>query len=162
MLMAQGAGICCVVGGGLCLRKQLVSQWRQERRLLLELARNLRFLESGIRVCRDPVPRLLQQLHTPFSLAVLQHLAEQEEPNLSRSWRETAQTLPLKAEEREWLAAAGESLTADAQNACQTLLRTAELLERVAEEERQALEQRERVCTALCFSGSSLLVLLLL
>ena len=143
---------------------------RRERLLPLRvgqaLAEDLEVLRCGVCLCRAPLPEILEHnlaegagaryLWGP--LAAL--LSEAGERSLTGCWRQAAAGLPAPL--RRILAPLGTLLPTGGERLAEAIEETREELTRFlrAERERQAAEGR--VTAALCLSGASLLILVLI
>lgn len=158
-------GTLSVLLGGLALRAALVRAGRDELRLLRELAASLTLLAQQIAATLTPLPRLLRQGDWPreaekFFLCVLDGLSDGA--SIEQSWLAAAQGMPLDAPSRALLSTPAAVLRGEEEALLRALRATAEALACAAREKAARQSERERLITALCTSGTLMLLLLIL
>lgn len=158
------AGTLSVLLGGLALRAALVRAGRDELRLLRALAASLTLLTRQISATLAPLPRLLRQGDWPreaesFFLMILDGLADGS--SIEQSWRAAAQAMPLRENERALLAAPSEVLRGDEEPLLRALRAAAEAMEAAAREKAARRGEQERLITAVCVSGTLMLLLVI-
>ena len=162
MTKLAGAALIFFSAGYWCLLRQ------REGRALLMLARalleDLSVLGSRIRLCRTPLPELLEELEGPgadrFWRPLSARLALAEGDTLSRCWAAAAADLPEPLE--QILAPLGALLSAGGAQLEKAVEETREELTGFLREETARQADQGRVHAALCLSGASLAVLVLL
>lgn len=161
-----GSVLLLLSAGGLCLlrRREAMLPLRLGRALLEDLAA----LAYQIRVCRRPMPVLLEEYLTeglgaewlwqPL-LAQLQ-LADKNGTTLSRCWQSAVQGLPPAL--KRLLAPLGTALGMDGEQLSVAVEETREELTRFLREETSRQASQGRITAALCLSGALLVILVLL
>lgn len=159
------AGTLSVLLGGLALRAALVRAGRDELGLLRALVASLTMLSQQISATLTPLPRLLRQGDwpreaEPFFLMILDGLDGGNTPE--QSWRDAAQTMPLKENERALLAVPSTVLRGEEEQLLRALRASAEALEAAARERAARRGERERLITAVCVCGTLMLLLVIM
>ena len=161
MKLAGAVLIFCSAGCWCFLR-------RKEGRAVLTLARalleDLAVLGCRVRMCRTPLPELLEELEGPgadcFWRPLLERLEEAEGDTLSRCWAGAAGELPEPLE--RIMAPLGALLSVGGTRLDGAVEETREELARFLREETDRQANQGRVHAALCLSGACLAVLVLL
>ena len=165
--MVKLLGCMCIFGSGIYLCRIQVLEVRRELDTLSTLTAALEQMAQEIRLTRTPLPRLMEILgrkRIGDTAAFFQTTASSLGKGLSAgdSWRRAAEDIPLALEDQVILAEVGNSLQGDEEQICKAIaLATAQLEEHLAEKYRVKPE-REKRATALCFSATALLVILLI
>ncbi len=162
MTKLAGAALLFCSAGGLCLLR------RREGREVLLLARalleDLAVLGRRVRVCRTPLPEVLEDLAGPgadwFWHPLLERLGESEGVMLSQCWAEAAAELPGGLE--RILAPLGGLLSVGGPRLEDAVEETREELTGFLREETARQADQGRIHAALCLSGTCLAVLVLL
>lgn len=158
-----GAVLILSGSGHACLR--YLTAVRRERQALRELAAALELLARGVRTRLLSLPRLMERrgqgaFADGFFTRVLAE-GERDTP-LERRWREAAETLPLRPQERETLARTADAFGETEEGVVASLLSAAqELRGALAAREREACAER-RLALTLCLGGGTLLTVMLL
>lgn len=161
------AGAALVMGAALWGWRRGVRERRRKRDTLTELVRLLDRMGEEIRLRRTSLPRLLRQLAAdrgPACRSFCEAAAvamERGEP-LKDGWRSAAQALPIDGEDREAMAALGESLTGDEEQVCKAVCLVRDSLARSLEAERSRRAETEKREAALWLSAGALAVILLI
>ena len=157
--------LCVFAAGGMVwyLRRK---ERRSRRTLLADLIATLDGVETGIRLTRTPLPRLLAQAAerggaaAAFFKAVSRGLTAGERP--TAVWRRAAVELPLSGPERNALLTLAEAAQGDEESACKGISLVRKTLEEsLRQMEKQRMEE-DRRSAALCFSAAALTVILLI
>lgn len=163
--MLKGLGCALLLAASLFLRRGVLAEKRARQTALRDMSAALSSLARSIRLTLLPLPRLLRLLPCEgaaqeFFSAVTCSLAQGN--TLTQSWDESAQSLPLPARERELISALAPALCGDAESVCAALtLAVQELSEAEGMLARRQRED-ERLATALCLGGGTLMSILLL
>lgn len=164
--MRKLAGGLCVMGAGGMLWYRLIREARRRTRVMGELALALEEMAEEIRRNRTPMPRLLAKAARGRSREVTAFFTavelESPEYGLDGAWRKAAGRLPLAEEEVGAVAEAGCALPGDEEQVCRGLRTAADALRRALQARRETAAEAERRCTALCFSASALMIILLM
>ena len=157
--------LCVFAAGGMVwyLRRK---ERRSRRTLLADLIAALDGVETGIRLTRTPLPRLLAQAAerggaaAAFFKRVSRGLTAGERP--TAVWRRAAAELPLSDPERNALLTLAEAVQGDEESACKGISLVRKTLEEsLCQMEKQRMEE-DRRSAALCFSAAALTVILLI
>ena len=148
--------------GGWCLLR------RQEGREVLALARalldDLAVLGYRVRVCRMPLPELLEELDGPGAeklwTPLLERLRRADGDTLPQCWAEAAAGLPEPLE--RIMAPLGDLLSVGGARLDRAVEETREELTGFLREETARQAEQGRIHAALCLSGTCLAVLVLL
>ncbi|MCI8328349.1 MAG: hypothetical protein HFG02_01665 [Oscillibacter sp.] len=165
--MLKLLGSLLIACGGAFAWQLQRTERRRRRDTLSDLQRAFRRMGETVRMTRTPLPALLKSLAADckepvaaFFTAVSQAAGEGEE--LSKIWREQAETLPLNAADRAAVLNLVFDLQGDEEKVCKAISLVArELTEHAGEAERLRPETEKRAA-ALWFSAAALLVILLL
>lgn len=160
-------GAALILSGSLLVYARLLyTRWR-ERQALRESIAALEYLSRELSCSLLPLPRLLERRGLGayadglFSQTLALHAADGDVP-LADCWRAAAERLPLAAPEQETLARIAEAFGGTEEGALAALRGGVSAL-RAALAERQREERKSgRLAGALCLSGGTLLVILLL
>lgn len=163
--MIKLLGSVCVFSAGFWLRWMMISSRRRELDTLSQMLAALRQMETEIRMTRVPLPVLLNRLGDsggplvrPFFFAAVDGL----QAECASPWAAAAEALPLSAQERATLQELGETLRGDEESVLKAVSLAASRLESSREEAESRLKSSNERTTALCFSASALLVILLI
>ena len=162
MTKLAGAALIFFSAGRWCLLR------RREGRTLLSLARalleDLAVLGCRIRLCRTPLPELLEELEGPgadrFWRPLLARLEQAEGDTLSQCWTAAAAELPGPLE--RILAPLGAMLSAGGAQLEEAVEETREELTGFLREETAHQASQGRITAALSLAGASLAILVLL
>ena len=157
-----GAALLFFSAGSWCLLR------RREGREVLALARalleDLAVLGYRVRLCRTPLPELLEELEGPgadrFWTPLLERLRQAEGNTLPQCWAAAAAGLPEPLE--RILAPLGDLLSVGGARLDKAVEETREELTGFLREETARQANQGRVHAALCLSGACLTVLVLL
>jgi len=161
MKLAGAAMLFCSAVGWCLLR-------RREGRTVLTLARalleDLAVLGCRVRLCRTPLPELLEEMEGPgadrFWRPLLERLRRTEGDTLCQCWAEAAAELPEPLE--RILAPLGTLLSVGGARLDMAVEETREELTGFLREETARQADQGRIHAALCLSGTCLAVLVLL
>ena len=165
--MLKLLGSTLILGAGVWLRWNTLTQRRRMRRVLEECLASLRRMAEEIRMARTALPLLLERLAGqcgPDAAVLFSGAAaalRRGEP-LTPVWRTLSEELPLPLESREVLADLGADLHGDEEAVCRAILLAVQRLEQHREDLENSRQAEEKRVTALCFSGAALLVILLI
>ena len=165
--MLKLLGSTLILGAGVWLRWNTLTQRRRMRRVLEECPAALRRMAEEIRMARTALPLLLERLAGqcgPDAAVLFSGAAaalRRGEP-LTPVWRTLSEKLPLPLESREVLADLGADLHGDEEAVCRAILLAVQRLEQHREDLENSRQAEEKRVTALCFSGAALLVILLI
>ena len=162
MSKLAGATLLFCGAGGWCLLR------RREGRAVLALARalleDLALLGHRIRICRTPLPELLEELDGPgadrFWRPLLERLEQAEGETLGQCWTAAAAELPEALE--RIVAPLGALLSVGGARLDEAVEETREELTGFLREETARQADQGRIHAALCLSGTCLAVLVLL
>lgn len=165
--MIRFLGSVCIFSGGLMTVLLQLRERRRTRTALAELLSALRRMGEEVRLCRTPLPRLLQTLSAScsgdaaaFFSAVGDALRRGED--VETLWREHAARLLLPVAAQQALSEVGSALHGDEESVCKAIsLAILELEQCAAEWDKQRPETEKRTA-ALWLSGAALLVILLI
>ncbi len=162
--MLRLTGAVLVLASGVLTRQSLLTASRARRTALRELAEALERMAQEIRLCLTPIPKLLCREGEGAAEEFFARAAERLRTGntLAQSWADAAQVLPVNEEERALIAALGARLGGDMESVCAALNLTASQLRERYESERLHCSEQERLTTAVCFSASFLLLIVLL
>ena len=136
---------------------------RQERgRILSDLTAALAEMETVIRLERTPLPMLLTRLaegREPKNAAARSLRAGT--PCLT-AWRQAVEDLPLPEGDKQALFHLAEAWTGDEIGICKAITLACEKLQSSLKKFEKESAAEEKLMTALCFSTSALLVILLI
>lgn len=141
---------------------------RQERgRILSDLTAALAEMETAIRLERTSLPMLLTRLaegREPKNAALFLAAARSLRagtPCLT-AWRQAAEDLPLPEGDKQALSHLAEAWTGDEIGICKAITLACEKLQSSLKKFEKESAAEEKLMTALCFSTSALLVILLI
>ena len=165
--MRKLLGAVCVLLGGALARWVQLSAARRRRDTLVGLAAGLEQMAEEIRMARTPMPSLLDCLarsrrgpeRTFFRLGAetLAHGAE-----LPEAWQRAVDILDLPSQALVVLEELGQNLRGDEEKVCKALSLAASRLEKQLADWDERQPEAEKRTTALWFSASALLVILLI
>ena len=163
MLRTVGAGLIC--GAGLLLRTSLLAAHRAETDTVRDLRDALLALEREVALTLTPLPALFLRggfgkTADAFFTQVAQEIHAGK--TLAESWAECSGALMLPQEVKLRVVRLGAHLGGDEESVRRALLASAQELSGVLERREREQSSRERITTALCLSGSLLLLLLLM
>jgi len=165
--MLKLMGSVCILAAAAFARVAWIRSIRRELSVLRGLISALGEMESEIRLNRTPMPRLLKKAGydrgadvASFFSRLSRGLAAGEET--MRTWTAAAGDLPVAGRERLELAEVGRNLSGDEEKACKGILLASDHLSKCLQEKYIQQRESEKRCTALCFSGAALLIILLL
>ena len=165
--MMKFMGSVCIFSGGLMTVLLQLRERRRTRSALTELLFALRRMGEEVRLCRTPLPRLLQTLSAScngdaaaFFMAVGDGLRCGEDAETL--WRQHTARLPLPVAAQQALAAVGNALRGDEENMCKVISLAILELEKYAAEWDKQRPETEKRAAALWLSGAALLVILLI
>lgn len=158
-------GAVLILTGSTLAATHRLSEERRERQALRELAAALELLAHGIRTSLLPLPRLLERrgggdIADGFFARVLS--ARGEGASLGELWRAAAQTLPLRAQERETLARAADVFGETEEGVTAVLLECARSLREAETVRRGEAAASQRLTLTLTLGGGVLLTVMLL
>lgn len=158
-------GAVLILSGSTLVCLHRLADARRERQVLRELAAALELLAHGVRTSLLPLPRLMErrgqgEFADDFFARVLA-LRESGAP-LDCCWRETAQTLPLRPQERCTLLHAADAFGQSEEGVVSVLFECARELRAALTVHRSEAVQSKRLTLTLCFGGGVLLVVMLL
>ena len=165
--MLKLLGSTLILGAGVWLRWNTLTQRRRMRRVLEECLAALRRMAEEIRMARTALLLLLERLAGqcgPDAAVLFSGAAaalRRGEP-LTPVWRTLSEKLPLPLESREVLADLGADLHGDEEAVCKAISLAVQRLEQHREDLENSRQAEEKRVTALCFSGAALLVILLI
>lgn len=161
-MKAAGALLVLLGAGGWCLlrRREGMLPVRLGQALLEDLA----VLEYQVRVCRTPLPELLEGLSAGLGAQwlwtpLLEQVREEREP-LPQCWRRAAAALPPPLD--RLLVPLGETLPAGGERLRAAVEETREEMSRFLREEAARQASQGRITAALCLSAACLVILVLL
>ena len=165
--MTKLLGSLCVFGAGGIVWYLRLKERHRRRTLLAELISALDRVETGIRLTRTPLPRLLDALAaerggaaSAFFKTVSRGLTAGECPE--DVWRRAAAGLELSDPERAALMTLAETAQGDEESACKGISLVRQTLrDSLRQMEKQRTEE-DRRSAALCFSAAALTVILLI
>ncbi|QNL45530.1 stage III sporulation protein AB [Oscillibacter hominis] len=160
--MLRSAGCLLILSGGFWGWYDTVRRWRQELRLVEQMASDLEQMENEIALSLTPMPRLLKKLVSHrFTGAFFGAVADRisRGGDLGQAWREEA-AHHFSGPARRTLMEL--RLDGDEASVRRHLTWAAQQLRRQAQADRNRQKDREKLCTALCASGALFLVILLL
>ena len=147
--------------GALLLRGGAVAPARRAQRARRELAEAFDALAQEIRLCLTPLPELLRaQGYGAEADAFFRCVLSADSEDFPDRWASAARELPLREEEREFLALLGMRLGGDGEGAALTL--GAQRLRARYEREEGERKTREHLLTVLCLSLGTLLCVVLI
>lgn len=163
--MLRLAGGTLILFAGVLLRGALLGGAREELRTLRTMRDALLALEREIALTLAPLPELLSrggfgEAADAFFAAVSD--AVQSGQTLGDAWRDAAQRIFLPNGQKTRFARLGSMLGGGEESVRRTLLFAADELSRTIEAREREKRERERLTTALCFSGSLLLAMILI
>ena len=165
--MIRFLGSACILSGGLMTVLLQLRERHRTRRLLADLLSALRRMGEEIRLCRTPLPRLMETLSAScggdaaaFFAAVGSRLRRGEDAETL--WRQHAACLPLPPAAKQALAEVGSALHGYEENVCKALSLAILELEKCAAEWDKQRPETEKRTAALWLSGAALLVILLI
>lgn len=165
--MLKVLGSVMILSGGFLARWVQLAGRKQRRETLAGLLSALRRMGEEIRMARTPLPVLLEQAaadrggdaDTLFLAAA--EAVKAGEP-LEDAWRHAAMALPLSNAERRITAELGKGLHGDEESVCKAISLAIYELAKCASELDASRRFDDQRTTALCFSASALLVILLI
>ena len=159
--LAGAALLFCGAGGWCLLRRRAGREVLALARALLE---DLAVLGHRIRLCRTPLPELLEELDGPgadrFWRPLLERLERAEGETLGQCWTAAAAELPEALE--RIMAPLGALLSVGGARLDEAVEETREELTGFLREETARQADQGRIHAALCLSGTCLAVLVLL
>lgn len=158
--------IFLAVGCGLFLRDHIRAE-RRKTRLLKEMAQAFSFMAGEIRCSLAPIPRLMRlcrekcgKISAAFFQAVEEALSCGE--SLESAWEKGCLALELpEGGGKEAIAALGTAFTHDEEAVLRHLDEAERRLSAEAAQRRGIQREKEKLWTALCFSGAGLLWLMI-
>ena len=165
--MTKLLGSLLILSGGLLGLWRQLADSRRSRRALSDLLRALGRLGEEIRMTRRPLPQLLEGVAAecgPEAGAFFQAAAgaARRGEGLGGAWRQGAEALPIRQEDRSALAALGAELHGDEEMVRRALEQTVRRLEKSAAAAEQRRLPEEKRVSALWLSAAALLVILLI
>lgn len=163
--MLRLAGGALILAGGVLLRGALLAGAREELRTLRVMRDALLALEREIALTLSPLPEILSRggfgtAADAFFFAV--HRDIQSGQTLAEAWADAVQALSLPQEQKARFARLGAILGGGEESVRRTLLSVADELSCAIDARERRRQEQERLTTALCLSGSALLVLILI
>lgn len=163
--MLKVVGAALILSAGVVMRRRLLFDGRREQKALFQLTQLLLHFSGEIRLLRRTMPQLLSrrgfgEYGDRFLADVASGAARDRD--MAKSWCRAAENLPIAQREREELAALGGFFSADAASLSVHFSAAAQLLQQSAAKKQIEAQKREKLITALCFSGSLLLSILLI
>lgn len=158
-------GSLLVFGGGFLIWQIQAKEQTRRRELLLDLLSALRRMQEEIRMARTPLPLLWESVSKCCRVdaaALFERGADavRRGENLTEVWKSAVEALPLDKREKEILRAV--SFQGDEDAICKGMALAAYELSKCAEEHEEHRRAEEQRTAALCFSGTALLVILLI
>ena len=164
MLRLMGSG--CIMTAGIWLFWRIAAEERRTTAVLCDLAAALEAMADEIRMNRMPMPRLLLKVGAGRCGEVMDFFSAVRMSSgglgLSAAWRQEAAALPLPKQEKQALSELGNCLTGDEEQVCRGLMSTAEQLSRELKRHRDSAAETMRRNAALCLSGASLMIIILI
>jgi len=165
--MLKLLGCLCILGAGAAVRTMQVRRLRRELALLRDMDSALDELRDEIRSSRSALPGLLDKAGKGrggdasvfFEAAAAAIRTGNEFPLV---WKQEADRLPASSDVRREVGELGQKLCGDEAAACDGISLVTDFLRKDIEEKRRCQRDTERCCTAMCFSGALLLILLLI
>ncbi len=165
--MIKFMGSVCILSGGLMTVLLQLRERRRTRTALADLLSALRRMGEEIRLCRTPLPRLMETLSAScnedaaaFFTAVGEGLFHGEDAEAL--WQHHAFRLPLALAAKQALAEVGSALHGDEESMCKALSLVILEFEKCAAEWDKQRPDTEKRTAALWLSGAALLVILLI
>lgn len=163
--MLRGIGAMAIFGAGLMLRGTILSKARREERTMRQMRDALRSLEREIALTLTPLPVLFAR--GGYGEAVDAFFASVSEGlraggTLASCWAASAEALTLPLSLKDRAARFGTTLGGDEESVRRALCTMEDELSDALEMYQRERSGRERVTTALCVSGSALLLLMLI
>ena len=165
--MIRLLGSACILTGGLMTVLLQLRERRRTRTALDDLLSALRRMGEQIRLCRTPLPRLMETLSAScnedaaaFFSAVGGGLRHGEDAEML--WRQHTARLPLPVAAKQALSEVGNALRGDEENMCKAISLAILVLEKCAAEWDKQQPETEKRTAALWLSGAVLLVILLI
>ena len=160
-------GAVCIAAAALWGRWQQLSVQRRRRETLRSLIAALYQMAEEIRIARPPMPQLLECIGRSRGGAAGGQFRRtaallRREYTLAEAWRGALEGMEVSGEAMTVLRELAAGLQGDEEAVCRSILRAVSSLERLAEMEARQRWETERRGNALWFSGSALLVILLL
>ena len=165
--MLKLLGSLFILSGGFLARWLQMSERRRRRETLSDLLSTLRRMGEEIRMTRTPLPALLERAAADCgsdtgALLLSAAKAAKEGENLCTVWQHSAKNLPLSDAEHRVVRDLGENLHGDEESICKAISLAVYELAKHASELDASRRLDDQRATALCFSASALLVILLI
>ena len=162
MLKLMGSAL--FLTSGILLRGALLGKNRQELSLLRETIHAIETLQQRLYATLLPLPDLLSGLNSQkeslFFAEVCRRYQEDPDAGIDHAWQSASAEIPLDAGERETLEHLADSFSAPEELLHRSFLSALEQLRRSLDAKEAGREKEERVTTALCFSASIVLLVL--
>ena len=156
-------GSVCILLGGASLWCLRMAERRCRRETLREVLFALRRMGEEVRMSRTPLPVLLERLARECETeAAVFFRSGAEAMGCGECWRPEVETLPLPEGAKRALQDLAAGLKGDEENVCKVISLACIELEKEREEAERRRLVEERQLTAVCFSASALLVILLI
>lgn len=163
MLKILGS-VCILIAGGV-VRSGCLRACRREMNLLRDLIAALEEIRNEIRLNRTPMPRILNRIEkrsSGDSAAFFRAVSSSTAESLSLAWETEATALPLREEDVRAVVGMGKKLSGDEETICNGISLVCSQLQRTLSERQAKMEEVDKRNTALCFSASALLIILLI
>ena len=163
----KAVGSVFILTGGFLLWQMRMRERRRERETLRELSAALRSMGETLRMTRPPLPWLLERAAERCAGAAADFFragaaALRRGEGLEEPWQKAAKALSLGERETARLQELACSLKGDEENICKVINLATKSLEEALLLREQRRREEERQLTAVCFSASALLVILLI
>ena len=161
--MRQLLGSACILAGGFLVWLRCMAERRHQRDTLWELLRALRRMREEVRMARTPLPQLLERLADGChgECAAFFHRGREALARGER-WLPNEELPTLPAEAGGVVVSLLNDLKGDEENICKVISLVIIELEKEWENLERGRQAAEKQLTAMCFSGSALLVILLI
>ena len=160
--MRKLVGSCLVLAGGLLVWYLRMAERRRERETLREMIAALHRMGEEIRLARTPLPELLERLEKSCRTDAATFFRKGAAMlRQGERWVPYVEELPLSSEARRCLRDMAMDLNGDEHNMCKVILLAIEELERERKKQEEQRPGEEKQLTAVCFSASAMLVILL-
>lgn len=160
-------GIGCIFAGCGGLWWSLVQSQRKYLETVAQLVGALQQMAGDIQFHSRPLPRIITTLATQRTGTTGAFFQEVDKAlsqgySLEESWTQGAIAVLPRGIMAEWMVELGHQLTGTGETICKAISLVCVQLSKILEEERRQSADRQRRTTALCFSGASLVVILLM
>ena len=161
--MRKLVGSSLVFGAGVFLWYLRMAERRRQRETLREMIASLRRMGEEIRLARTPLPDLLERLANSCQTDAGDFFREGAAMlRRGQPWRPTAERLPFPKTVQQSLCGLAFDLHGDERKVCNVISLVIIELEKERREREERRPGEEKQLTAMCFSLSAMLVILLI